>query len=255
MLTVQNVYDFINELAPFDTQDAWDNSGLLVGDPASEVHGIHVALDCTEAVVAEAEQLGANLIVTHHPVIFSGRKNLTESDPAARLLCRLIRSGIAVICAHTNFDMAQGGTNDVLAGLIGLTNVRGEGCVRVGDLPETTSAEALSALLAQRLNTVVRRMGPANAPIRSVGMCTGGGSEFYQDARKWGAEAFISGEIHHHHALEAASYGMVCFECGHHATEEPGIFALADALQNASNAVQWNVTVTKSQADPYAFCP
>ena len=255
MLTVQNVYDFINELAPFDTQDAWDNSGLLLGDPASEVRGIHVALDCTEAVCAEAEQLGANLIVTHHPVIFSGRKNLTERDPETMLLCRLVRSSIAVISAHTNFYMAQGGTKDTLAALIGLENIRGEGCIRVGDLPSPMTAGELEALLSARLNTVVRRMGPANAPIRIVGMCSGGGSEFYAQTLELGAEAFISGEIHHHHALEAAARGMVCFECGHHATEEPGIFALADALQNASNAVQWNVTVTKSQAEPYAFCP
>ena len=255
MLTVQNVYDFINELAPFDTQDAWDNSGLLLGNPAAQVRGIHVALDCTEAVVAEAERLGANLIVTHHPVIFSSRKNLAERDPATRLLCRLVRSHIAVISAHTNFDMAKGGTNDTLAALIGLENVRGEGCIRVGELPEAMPAGDFEALLSARLNTVVRRMGPVNAPVRTIGMCSGGGSEFYQDTLKMGADAFISGEIHHHHALEAASFGMVCFECGHHATEEPGIFALADALQNEANAVQWNVTVTKSQAEPYAFCP
>ncbi|MBR4082609.1 MAG: Nif3-like dinuclear metal center hexameric protein [Clostridia bacterium] len=255
MLTVQNVFDYINELAPFDTQDAWDNSGLLLGDPAAEVRGIHVALDCTEAVCAEAERLGANLIVTHHPVIFSGLKNIRESAPGSRLLCRLIRSGIAVICAHTNIDAAQGGTNDTLAQLIGLTNIRGEGCMRVGDLPETLTAVEVERLLTGKLHTVVRRMGPADALVRVIGMCTGGGSEFWQSCHAAGAEAFISGEIRHHHALEAASMGMVCFECGHHATEEPGIFALADALQNASDALQWKVTVTKSQADAYTFCP
>lgn len=255
MLTVQNVFDYINELAPFDTQDAWDNSGLLLGDPAAEVRGIHVALDCTEAVCAEAEQLGANLIVTHHPVIFSGLKNIRESTPGSRLLCRLIRSGMAVICAHTNFDAAQGGTNDTLARLIGLADIRGEGCMRVGDLPETMAAGEVEQLLSDRLHTVARRMGPADAPIRVIGMCTGGGSEFWESCHAQGAEAFISGEIHHHHALEAAANGVVCFECGHHATEEPGIFALADALQNASDALQWKVTVTKSQAEAYAFRP
>lgn len=255
MLTVQNVYDFINERAPFDTQDAWDNSGLLLGDPTAEVRGIHVALDCTEAVCAEAEKLGANVIVTHHPVIFSARKNLRESDPATQLLCRLVRSGMAVICAHTNFDAAQGGTNDTLAQLIGLENVRGEGCIRVGDLPSPMTAAALEERLTRQLQTLVRRMGPAGTVIRTVGMCSGGGSEFWADTRALGAEAFVSGEIHHHHALEAAAAGVVCFECGHAATEEPGIFALADALQIASDALQWKVIVTKSQADVYAFRP
>lgn len=255
MLTVQNVYDIIDRLAPFEAQDAWDNSGLLLGDPSAEVKGVHVALDCTEAVVAEAEALGANLIVTHHPVIFSGRKNLRENDPEARLLCRLVRSGIAVISAHTNFDVAQGGTNDTLAKLIGLVNVRGEGCIRVGDLPAPMTAAEMEALLGERLHTVVRRMGPAHALLHTVGLCTGSGSDFFEQTLPLGADAFVSGEIRHHHALAAAAWGMVSFECGHHATEEPGIFALADALQNEPDAVQWNVTVTKSQAEPYAFRP
>lgn len=251
MLTVQNVYDFINTLAPFDTQADFDNSGLLLGDPAAEVRHIHVALDCTEAVAREAEALGADLIVTHHPLLFSPRKNLREDDPEARLMCRLIRQQQALIAAHTCLDQAPGGMGDVLAAAIGLQDVTGEGYVRVGRLPAPMEAAALAKELARRLHTVVRPMGPADRVIRRVGLCTGAGGEFWAQAAAMGADAFVSGEIRHHHALAANAAGVVCFECGHHATEEPGIFALADALQNWPDAVQWRVRITKSRAGAY----
>ena len=101
MLTVQQVYDFINERAPFETQLAFDNSGLLVGAPDREVTGVHFALDVTNHVIDEAIENGANLIVTHHPMMFSPIKRLVETDHEARLLCRLIREGISLISAHT----------------------------------------------------------------------------------------------------------------------------------------------------------
>ena len=251
MLTVQNVYDFINARAPFDTQEAFDNSGLILGDPAMAVRHILVALDCTEAVAREAEALGAELIVTHHPLLFSPRKILREDDPEARLLCRLIRSRQALIAAHTCLDQAPGGTNDALAAAIGLKDVAGEGYIRVGRLSAPMTAAALAEALSCRLHTVVRPMGPSDRLIQRVGLCTGAGSEFWPQAAAMGAEAFVSGEIRHHHALAACTAGLVCFECGHHATEEPGIFALADALQNWPDAVQWKVRVTKSRAGAY----
>ena len=128
MLTVQNVYDFINERAPFDLQESFDNAGILVGHPDQEVHGIHVAMDVTGRVIDEAEAHGANLIITHHPMMFSARRRLVETDSETRLLCRLIRSNISLIAAHTNLDRAPGGINDVLAQLCGLTEITPTEC-------------------------------------------------------------------------------------------------------------------------------
>jgi len=251
MLKVQDIYDFINERAPFDTQLDFDNCGLLLGDPQAEVRGVHVALDCTEEVVDEAIAAGANVIVTHHPVIFSARKHLREDNADARLLCRIIRANIAVISAHTCLDRAIGGVNDVLAQAIGLENVQGEDFLRVGSLPAPLSAQAFADQLGERLHTTVRLMGDPTQPVSCIGLCSGSGSEYWADAQAMGANGFVSGEIRHHHALSAASAGVICFECGHHATEEPGIFALADALQMWENVVQYDVMVTKSQAGAY----
>ena len=252
MLTVQNVHDFLDARAPFDTQEDFDNAGLLVGDPAWEVRGIHVALDVTDRVIDEAEARDANLIVTHHPMMFSPRKRMTETDAEGRLLCRLIRGRMALIAAHTNLDRAPGGINDVLARVAGLAEVSGEDFVRVGTLPAPMTAKALADDLSLRLNTVVRLMGREDAPIRRVGLCSGSGSEFWQEAAAMGAQAFLTGEAKHHHALEAAQAGVIILEAGHFATEVPGIFALADALQIWPDAVQYGVCVSKSEAPAYA---
>ncbi|MBQ2929306.1 MAG: Nif3-like dinuclear metal center hexameric protein [Clostridia bacterium] len=251
MLTVQQVYDFINERAPFETQVAYDNSGLLVGHPNNEVTGIHFALDVTNKVIDEAISHGANLIVTHHPMMFSPIKRLVETDYQARLLCRLIREGISLISAHTNLDQAAGGVNDVLAQRIGLTDIQGEGFVRVGTLPSPMTAGELAASISAALGDVVRVMGDASAQVEMVGMCSGSGADEWPAAAAMGAQAFLTGEAKHHIALEAADRGVVLLEAGHHATEEPGIFALAKALQMSELSVQYNVRVSLSSAKAY----
>ncbi len=251
MLTVQRVLDFINERAPFETQLAFDNSGLLVGDPQQEVTGIHFALDLTSKVIDEAIAHGANLIVTHHPVMFSAIKRLVETNYEARLLCRLIRANISLIAAHTNLDQAVGGCNDVLAKTIGLTDIVGEGFVRVGTLPSSLTAGELAASIGEALGDVVRVMGDPSAVISKVGMCSGAGADEWPAAVAMGAQAFLTGEVKHHIALEATDAGMVMLEAGHHATEEPGIFALANALQNSELGVQCNVRVSTSHAKAY----
>lgn len=251
MLTVQQVYDFINERAPFETQVAYDNSGLLVGHPNNEVTGIHFALDVTNNVIDEAIAHGANLIVTHHPMMFSPIKRLVETDYQARLLCRLIRAGISLISAHTNLDQAAGGVNDVLAQCIGLTDIQGEGFVRVGTLPSPMTAGELAASISAALGDVVRVMGDASAQVEKVGMCSGAGADEWPAAAAMGAQAFLTGEAKHHIALEAADRGVVLLEAGHHATEEPGIFALAKALQMSELGVQYNVRVSLSSAKAY----
>ena len=251
MLNVQQIHDFINERAPFETQVAYDNSGLLVGNPTNEVTGVHFALDVTDAVIDEAVSHGANLIVTHHPLMFSPIKRMVETDHEARLICRMIREGISLISAHTNLDQAPGGVNDVLAAAIGLRNVSGEGFLRVGDLPEAMTAEALAAHVSHCLGDTVRLMGSADRLIQRVGMCSGSGSDEWPAAAAMGAQAFLTGEAKHHHALQAAANGVVILEAGHHATEAPGIFALADALQSWPDIVQCNVRVTRSGARAY----
>ena len=252
MITVQEIYHMIDQMAPFESQEDFDNAGLLLGDPAMEVRGIHVALDVTERVLDEAEAVGANLIVTHHQIMFSPVKRLVATDYETRLIFRMIRAGMALIAAHTNFDRAPGGMNDTLAARCGLTQVTGEGFIRVGNLPHPMTGRELAAHIAASLDTVVRPMGDAEKVYRRLALCSGGGSDFWTEGLALGADAFLTGEMKHHHALALADAGMLGLEAGHFATEQPGVLALAAALQNAVNAVEYPVCLSTSQACAYA---
>lgn len=252
MLTVQAVYDFINDRAPFDTQESYDNSGLLLGTPDMPVRAIHVALDVTDRVLDEAEAAGANLVVTHHPLMFHARKRLVETDREARLLCRMIRANMALISAHTNFDLAPDGTGRALAQALSLEELTAQGFVWVGTLPVPMTGEALARRAAEALHTVVQPFGDMTRTVQRVGLCSGAGGDLWPEALAMGAEAFVTGELPHHHALDLTTSGMLALSCGHFATENPGIFALADALQNWLNAVQYDVCVSKSRMPAYA---
>lgn len=252
-MKVQDLYDLINQIAPFDTQAEFDNSGLLIGSPEQEVTGILFALDLTQRVIDEAVSLGVQLVITHHPLMFSPRRDLTDRDYESRLIRRMVREDLSLIAAHTNLDQAPCGINDSLAEICGLTEITGDGFFRCGLLPSPLSAADYAEDLGRRLKDVVRVMGDPGAVIRKVGLCSGGGSDEWSTAAEAGCDAFISGEIKHHLALAMADRGMVAFECGHFATEMPGITALAAALQSAVNTVQCNMRIYVSEVSSYAF--
>lgn len=254
-MTVREIYQWIDTIAPFATQESFDNAGLLVGLMDTPVTGIHVALDVTEAVLDEAETLGANLLITHHPMLFSARKNMREDDVEGRLLCRMIRNRMSLIACHTNWDQAVGGINDTLAQVLGLTEVQGTGYLRTGHLPRPLSLNELVDHVTHALRTTVRVLGKQVAlkDVTTIGVVGGSGGEFWMDAKKTGVQVFLTGEMHHHEALNMVASGLIGLECGHFATEEPGIFALANALQNYLNAVQYNVTVSKSACGAYVL--
>ena len=252
-MNVQTVYNLIHAVAPFDTQMEGDNSGLLVGSPNQEIRSILFALDVTEPVIDEAVALGAELIVTHHPLMFSAIRSLTDETYEGRLIRRLVRENISLIAAHTNLDQASGGVNDTLAALCGLVEISGEGFFRAGFLPEPMTVRAFADLLGENLETTVRVMAPEGRIIRRVGLCSGSGGSEWQLALEAGCDAFVSGEIRHHFALAMADAGIAAFECGHFATEEPGLAALAEALQKSLNHVECNVRVFVSAVSAYAF--
>ena len=252
-MNVRTVYDLVGAVAPFETQWEEDNSGLLVGSPDQEVSAVLFALDVTGPVIDEACSLGAQLIVTHHPLMFDPLRSLTEETYEGRLIRRLVRENISLIAAHTNLDQAAGGTNDTLAALCGLSGVTGDGYFRSGILPEPVTVRAFADSLSENLKTTVRVMGPGSGIVRRVGVCSGSGGSEWRRAAEDGCDAFVTGEIRHHIALALADTGVATLECGHFATEEPGIAALAEALQNTLNHVECNVRVYVSAVPAYTF--
>lgn len=235
MSTVTHIYDAIDRLAPFWLTMDFDNTGILVGDRNREVSCALLALDCTPAVVEQARQLGAQLIITHHPVIFHPLKRVNE-DAVVYLL---IRSDIAVISAHTNLDIAQGGVNDALASAIGLRDCRGLELLneqtgawlgRIGTLPEPLSPEAFAAHIKACLNASSVKFAAAPRVIRTVALCSGSGADCLDAAISAGADALLTSEVKQHEYLAAAAAGISIFDAGHFDTEDIVIEPLRDYL-------------------------
>ena len=247
--TVSDVERLVGEIAPYELAEEWDNVGLLFGRAGATVTRALVALDLTQEALEQAKALGAQLIVTHHPIMFSARRRITDADREGRLMLAMAEAGIAHIAAHTNLDSAPGGVNDTLMTAMGCAHVRGEGFVRVGELPEGMTFSALCERAAARLHASVRAYGAPDRHVRALGCCSGAGGGEVETARKLGADCFITGEIRHHEALDAVDSGVAVIEAGHFETENPVCEVLRCALQNAADALEYNLTVFCSKGN------
>lgn len=231
-MLVKELLAAVDALAPFALTMDFDNTGLLVGDGDAQVSGVVLALDCTEEVIAKAKEVGANLIISHHPVIFNGMKRVCADS----VVYQLIRNDMHVISAHTNLDIAQGGVNDCLCKALGLEDVSGLTATdeehylgRVGSLSTAISAETLAQRVKSALNTTVRYTD-SGKNIAKVAVCGGAGDSELESAIACGADALITGEVKHHLFIEAAHRGLTLMEAGHHHTEAVVLQPLCETL-------------------------
>lgn len=243
MVSVRDFFDYLNTLAPIDTQEAWDNSGMLVGDMNAEVKKAVVVLDIDLWSVEKAKELGANLIISHHPVIFNAMKSFTKGSVPFELALNSINA----ICCHTPLDMADGGTNDSLADLLGFTAYKGENPImRFADIEETT-AESLASHIAEKLGTTVR-FADSGKKIRKTAMCTGGGASLMFEAGA--VDAFITGDAKHNDFLDAVSAGITLIAAGHYETEIPVVPVIAKKLQEQFEGIE---IIDIKQENPVKF--
>ena len=238
MATVQQVYEHIHRFAPFGIEEPWDNCGLLVGDPHQQVEKILVALDVTDSVLQEAQERGANLIVTHHPVIFTPLKRVTCDQS----VYQIIRRGLSVISAHTNLDKAPQGVNYHLARTLGLEDVRHFGPVvetevgkaslgRMGDTAQPTTVAQLAQLAKERLGCGGVQYVESAQPVRTVAVVGGSGGDFLEQARQLGAQCLVTADVKHDQFLQAAHMGMGLVDAGHFSTEQVVCAPLARWIQ------------------------
>ena len=235
--TVQTVADAVNRLAPRHLAEEWDNPGLLIGDPRAEIDKIVVCLDVLDATITRAVELGAQMIVAHHPLIFRPIKNVRLDLPLGKKISRLIKNDIAVFAAHTNLDSAIGGVNDVLARKIGLSDVKMFGdeefsLGRLGTLDKPMTAADFARRVKAALNAEnVRLIDAGDFKISKVGLCGGAGAEFIQKAKFFGAQAFVTGDVKYHEAQAAIENKIHVVDAGHFATEYPIVRELAEYLR------------------------
>ena len=247
MATVKHVYDVINEAADFSTAMDFDNPGLLVGDPEEMVRGTVVALDATDAVIAEAAGRGANLIVTHHPVIFHPIKKVTADMP----VYKLVRAGISVISAHTNLDKAPDGVNDILCARLGLQNVAvvGEdGMLRAGTLARGMTPPEFAYYVKRLLDDQAVRYCDGGRAVERVAVCGGSGGSFLAEAAANGCQALVTGDVKHDVMLDAVRMGITVIDAGHYGTERFVVEYLAELCKRALPDVP--VAVAHADASP-----
>lgn len=245
MTTVCDILRFLETLAPAYMKESWDNVGLLCGSRATPVTKVLVALDPFEAVCREAADWGAELVVTHHPLIFQAPKAITDDTSIGRCIMMLCRENISAINAHTNYDTAPGGVNDILAEKLGLRNVvmtrpQGDpayGLLRCGETDEQ-SLEQFLAHVKQQLGCPGLRYVNGGKPVRKVavggGSCAGGMLE----ALDAGCDTFVTADVKYNQFWDAKDLGLNLIDAGHFYTENPAMPALAAKLQAAFPEIQ-----------------
>ena len=250
--TVKLIEDILQEYAPMETAESYDNVGALVGRRDAEVTNILVALDCTLDVVREAKELGAELIVTHHPLLFHARKNLLEEDAEGKILCEMVRAKLSLIAAHTNLDQTELSGSACCARLLKLQNIRKEtNYLFLGDLEHPITARELEGRITSVLSFPARLYGSGEKLISTLAIAGGADDGDWQAAQALGAQALLTGEVRHHNALAASMSDFVLFDGGHYGTEAPLVSFLAEYLQKRLNDVQYNVRVYPSQYAPF----
>ncbi len=224
-MKVKDIIAAIEEFAPANIQAEYDNTGLQVGSPEQEVHGVLIGFDCTAALVGEAVRRGCDMILTHHPLIYHPLRNLYPEDPGAAAVIAAVKNGVAVYGCHTSADKTPGGVSFALAEKIGLKDVRvlapedgGVGFGAVGNLPEPLPSREAVALVKKALGTpAVRCSAPVEGPVSRIAVCGGSGTSLIPSAMKAGAQMYVCGDVSYHYFFQPEGFMVV--DAGHFETE------------------------------------
>ncbi len=246
MASVEEIMKAVEEFAPPELVADWDNSGILV-NCGLDVKSILVALDITDRVLAEADENGCHLIISHHPVIFTPMRSINHTD----MVYRLIKKRISAICVHTSLDTAAGGVNDVLAAIFGLAEPEvfaGHG--RLGRLREPVSARKLAETCSAKFTANVRFVD-AKKPVSRLAVFGGSGGGLIREAVAAGADCVLTGEADHHDAIDAAALGVSLIVAGHFHTEFPVVPVVADRIIKRFPDVR--VRISARDRDPFTY--
>lgn len=258
MNMISEIYKYIDSIAPFSTQEKWDNSGLLTGSMNRKVSKVLMCLDITGDVANEAVEIGAELVISHHPVIFHPLYTLLDDEP----VCMLWKNGISAISNHTPFDCAENGMSDILMELAGFkktdgileivgggSNPYGFGTVGVTDTGYTP--QQLGMKLRDVLGCTVVKYNDSGKLIKKAAFCTGSGGNLIEAAVNCGADAYITSEVKHDQWLFAKRKGISVFDCGHYHTEIIGMKRLCKMLEAEFPNIEF--VMSQTDKDPVKY--
>ena len=217
---------------PLSLAESWDNVGLLVGDEDREITKVQISLDATEKVIDHAIETGANLIITHHPLIFTGLKNITSKNFMGRKMIKLIENKIAVYSMHTNLDIGNGGLNEYITSKLGVetskildekkdgNNISLGGIGRVFNLSKQMELGEYLLIIKEKLGLEsVRVVGEMDKNIKKIAIVNGSGASYLDKVKKINVDLFITGDIKYHEGLDATEMGIALFDIGHYESE------------------------------------
>ena len=257
-MKLREIIASLERLAPLRLQDEWDNSGLQVGFPESDIHRILVCLDVTEDIVNEAVEKECNMIVSHHPLLFKALRQLSDATYQQRCVVQALSRGISIYSAHTSLDNAPGGVNHKMAEILGLRELRwlspqegaDAGSGLVGELPAAERDEDFLRRVKALFGVeCLRHTACSGRPVRRVALCGGSGAFLLRDARAAGADCFLTGEFHYHDFFEGD--GMLRAELGHYQSEQFTQDLLRDYL--AARFPELHVIKTALDTNPIRY--
>ena len=219
-MTVNDIFEFLNGIAPVNTACDFDNAGILVGDPSAEVSGAVVALDCTGSAIKTAIKNNCELIITHHPVIFDPLKTVLTGST----VFELIKSGISVISMHTNLDIAVSGVNDCLCRVLGFDNFEKRPAsdgylLNFAELDTPLSADELARHIKEKLGGSVK-FTDSGKNIKRVALCSGSGGGYAFDTAVSCCDALVTADVKHNIFIDTERLGISVFDAGHFNTED-----------------------------------
>lgn len=224
-MTVSELYKSLCAFFPEELSEEWDNDGIMCcPDSSAEIKNVLVTLDVTEEIVDYAIERNFDLIISHHPLLFRPVKAITEDCAVSRKLIKLISNNVSVFSFHTRADKAKGGVNDILARILGLTDVVpfGEGGLgRIGTLAAECELDEFAFNVKSRLKAEGVRVADGYNTVTRVAVVGGDGKDFVADAVKAGADTYVSGRISYNVMEEAPEMGINLIEAGHYHTEQP----------------------------------
>ena len=261
-MKIKQVTNFLESYAPLKYQESYDNCGLIVGDAKAEVNGSLITLDCTEVVIDEAIATGCNLVIAHHPIIFSGLKKLNGSNYIERTVIKAIKNNIAIYAIHTNLDNVHNGVNAKIAEKLGLINCKvlslkqevnsdlvGSGIIGELKIPINTEV-FLESLRAKMQTKCIRHTLIVKEKIQRVAVCGGSGSFLLKNAKAAKADVFITADFKYHEFFDAENK-IVIADIGHYESEQFTKDLIYDLL--VKNFTKFAVRLSKVNTNPIKY--
>ena len=261
-MKIKEITSYLEEIAPLAYQENYDNCGLIVGDENTVVNGVLITLDCTEAIVAEAIETGCNLVIAHHPIIFSGLKKLNGSNYIERTVIKAIKNNIAIYAIHTNLDNADNGVSAKIADKLGLKNCKilapkdeeenlNVGSGILGELTESVESKAFLESLKTIMETdCVRHTSLVRNTIKKVAVCGGSGSFLLSNAKALDADIYISADFKYHEFFDAEN-DLIIADIGHYESEQFTKDLIYDLL--TKNFTKFAVRLSKVNTNPIKY--